>query len=153
MGGRGSGGRRIGSGKKPKSELEHAISGTTGPRGVVLQHPSGTAIAPIATFEPPAEVKGKVLKVWRELAPEAFAARTLTPATSAAFEMLCHAAVLERALRVSKRTAGGPNHRGLQQRVATWKKDFMLAPLGKPMVAAAPAIANPLDRFTKKVGA
>jgi len=153
MGGRGSGGRRVGSGKKLKSELEHAISGTTSARGVILQHPNATAVAPVVTFDPPANLRGKAKAVWGELAPEAFAARTLTPATCAAFVMLCHAAVLERALRTSKRAAGGPNHRGLMQRVATWQKDFMLAPLGKPLYAAAPAVANPLDRFTKKAGA
>jgi hypothetical protein len=153
MGGRGSGGRRIGSGKKPKSELEHAISGTSGPRGVVLQHPSGTAIAPIEEFAPPAELKGQSLQMWQQQAPKAFAARTLTSATTVAFVRYCRAAVLEATLATSKRYAGGPNHRGLMQRVATWEKDFMLAPLGKPMGAEAPAVANPLDRFTKKVGA
>lgn len=154
MGGRGSGGRRTGSGKKLKSDLEHAISGTASAR--VLQHPAATAIAPVVTFEPPATLKGKPLQVWRELAPQAFEQRTLTPATCAAFVMLCHASALERGLRVSKRSAGGPNHRGLMQRVATWSKDFCLAPFGKAVYAAEPAAAvNPLDRFTtpKKAGA
>jgi hypothetical protein len=147
MGGRGSGGRRVGSGKKLKSALEHAISGT---RGVVLAHPSATAIAPVVTFDPPKWLKGRDLKAWHELAPEAFAARTLTPATTSAFVMLCRGVVQDRAFWASKRYRCGPNHRGLMQRVATWKKDFCLAPLGKPLYAAQPeAIANPLDRFTK----
>jgi hypothetical protein len=90
------------------------------------------------------------LHVWRELAPHAFAARTLTPATCAAFVMLCRATVQERTLSASKRYAAGPNHRGLMQRVATWMKDFSVAPLGKPMYAAQPEqTTNPLDRFTK----
>lgn len=158
MGGKGSGGRRVGSGKKLKSDLEHAISGTAG-RGVVLTHPSSTAIAPVETFDPPAALRGKALKVWHELAPHAFAARTLTPATSAAFAMLCRAVVKERSLSASKvrwgsTAAGGPNHRGLMQRIGTWMKDFCLSPFGKPLYAAQPATtANPLDRFTKKAGA
>jgi hypothetical protein len=195
MGGRGSGGRRIGSGRKRKSPLERAISGATGPRGVVLQHPSSTAVAPIETFEPPAELhvspelaaltadlmflknaagpsdanpqiaeleetlaplqaQAQALTVWHELAPHAFAARTLTPATAAAFVMLCRAIVQERALSASLSQVGGPNHRGLMHRVSTWLKDFAIAPFGKPLYAAQPeTIVNPLDRFTKKAGA
>jgi hypothetical protein len=191
MGGRGSGGRRIGAGRKRKSALERAILGDAGHRGVVLQHPSApTAVAPVVTFDPPAELQGnpqelaalvadlaflkgaarpgdenpqiaelqarvdtltlvgQALTVWHELAPHAFEARTLTPATTAAFTMLCRGVVKERALSASW-NCGAADHRGLMQRVATWMKDFGLAPLGKPMYAAEAPIANPLDRFTK----
>lgn len=154
MGGRGSGGRRVGSGKKLKSALDHAISGTTPARGVLLAHPNATAVAPVVTFDPPATLRGKPLQVWHELAPHAFEQRTLTPATCDTFVMLCYAVVQERAFWASKRGRCGPNHRGLMQRVATWRKDFCLAPLGKPLLAAQPAaVVNPLDRFLKKVGA
>jgi hypothetical protein len=149
MGGRGSGGRRVGSGKKLKSDLAHAIAGTAGPRGVVLPHPSATTVAPPVIFDPPTSLKGKPLQVWRELAPHAFEARTLTPATTAAFVMLCRAIVKERSLSASAKKAGGTNHRGLMQRVGTWMKDFCLSPFGKPLYTAQPAAANPLDRFTK----
>jgi len=194
MGGRGSGGRRVGSGKKRKSDLEHAITGTSGPRGIVAPRSSGTAIVPgtaiapvVETFDPPADLlvspaqlaaitaelailkragdrddpqidvlqvrvdemngRAQALAVWHELAPHAGAARTLTPATTAAFVMLCRGVATERALSMS--APGGPDHRGMLQRVATWMKDFSLAPLGKAMYAAeAQAPANPLDRFT-----
>jgi len=89
------------------------------------------------------------LAVWHELAPHAFKARTLTPATTAAFVMLCRGVVAERALSASTATASGANHRGMMQRVATWMKDFNVAPFGKPMYEAEPATVNPLDRFTK----
>ena len=149
MGGRGSGGRRVGSGKKLKSVLEHAISGTTA-RGVVLAHPSATAIAPVVTFDPPKTLRGKALQVWHELAPHAFEARTLTPATTVAFVRVCRAVVKDRAFWASKWGACGPDHRGLMQRLSTWEKDFALAPLGKAMYAAQPVAAvNPLDRYTK----
>ena len=195
MGGRGSGGKRVGAGRKRKSALDRAISGAPGPRGVVLQHPSSTAVAPVVTFDPPAEllaapdalatltsqlaflqeaegpgapnpqiaelqarvdglaIAARGLTIWLELAPHAFAARTLTPATSATFVMLCRAIVKERSLSASG-NCGGPDHRGLMQRVSGWLKDFELAPFGKPMYAAEPAATvNPLDRFTKKAGA
>jgi hypothetical protein len=185
VGGRGSGGRRTGSGRKRLSDLERAIGGDAGKRaGVVLQHPNSTAVAAVVTFGPPAyltvpptlrrlravlkrakrqqaelsaiaaaqekldEVVAQtheVLAVWRELAPQAFEARTLTKATVSAFAMLCRAVAVERASEIPD-----ADHRGLMQRVATWMKDFGLAPLGKPMYAAAPAaVENPLDRFTK----
>jgi len=87
--------------------------------------------------------------VWHELAPHAFAARTLTPATTAVFVMLCRAIVRERDLALTD--AGGANHRGLMQRISTWTKDFSLAPLGKAMyVAEAAPAASPLDRFTRR---
>jgi len=195
MGGRGSGGRRIGSGRKKQSELARAIGGNAGKRGVVLVHPNSPAVAPIATFDPPAELHGtpaqlaalvsdltflqqgadrenpnpqiadlqaqvdaltaraQALAIWHELAPAAFAARTLTPATTAAFVMLCRGVVAERALSASP-AASGPNHRGMMQRVATWMKDFSIAPFGKPMYEAEKiAPANPLDRFTRKTRA
>lgn len=89
------------------------------------------------------------LAVWHELAPQAFELRTLTPATTGAFTMLCRAVAQERAMH-----APDADHRGLMQRVAIGLKDFGLAPLGKPLYAAQPAAAgSPLDRFTKKAGA
>lgn len=191
MGGRGSGGKRVGSGRKRRSDLDRAVTGAAETRGVLLKHPSATAVAPIETFEPPAdwlvapktlatvtaqltfltEAQGAgdpnpqieqlqtrvdelqalvdALAVWRELAPHAFAARTLTPATAVMFLMLCRAVVQERALSASAATVSGPNHRGMMQRVATLSKDFIVAPFGKPMYAAEQPTANPLDRFTK----
>lgn len=182
MGGRGSGGRRAGSGRKPISDLELAIGGTRA--GVVVPFlASSTAVAPVSAFAPPADLTRPPLlealtaalasadgetrdqlqarvdeltvlgleaaAVWQDLAPHAFEARTLTPATTAVFVMLCRAIVRERALALTE--PGGPDHRGLMQRISTWTKDFALAPLGKPLYAAeAPAAMNPLDRFTRR---
>jgi hypothetical protein len=150
MGGKGSGGRRVGSGKKRKSALEHAVSGTTGPRGVLLSHPSSTAIAPVEMFDPPAGLRGHALGVWHALAPSAFEARTLTRATEVAFMILCRNVALERRLAVGKYTAGRSNHRGMIQRVDAELTKFCLSPFGKAMHAEqAAAPASPLDRFTK----
>lgn len=188
MGGKGSGGHRVGSGRKKKSALDRAISGVTARSGVLLQHPSSTAVAPIEPFDPPASLtaspqlaqltaalellvtacadpqeiadaqarvdamralRDEALAVWHELAPHAFEARTLTPATAAAFCMLCRAVARERATELPD-----ADHRGLMARISTWMKDFGIAPLGKPMYAAqVETKVNPLDRFTKKAGA
>ena len=171
MGGKGSGGRRVGSGRKKGN----------GPRLVVVRHPHAPGITSIDTLDPPAELQGPAgvletlleelaflqegadpdnpnpqiaelqarieelqvqaaaLAEWHALAPLAMAERTLTPATAAAFAMLCRAVVLERALGGSPSTAGGANHRGLMHRVATWKKDFCLQPFGRPLVDEKPS--------------
>lgn len=122
MGGIGSGGRRVGSGKK-------------GNRGVVLPHPSAPAPPgpPSDTFDPPATLRGKARAVWLELAPLAFEARTLTRATEASFVILCRNVALERKLAGSRRGAGGTNHRGMIQRVDAELAHFCLAPFGKPL--------------------
>jgi hypothetical protein len=184
MGGRGSGGRRTGSGRKQTSDLELAIGGTRSGVVVPFASTSSTAVAPVSAFDPPAELahpplltalvaaldsaddveKRKQLQariaevtalglaalaVWHELAPHAFTARTLTPATTAVFVMLCRAIVRERDLALTE--AGGANHRGLMQRISTWTKDFSLAPMGKPLYAAeSTQPTNPLDRFTRR---
>jgi hypothetical protein len=76
------------------------------------------------------------LVIWEELAPLAFEARTLTPTTTRAFVLLCRMIVLEAAL--AKEDAGGSNHRGVVQRVATLMLQFSLAPNGRPLYEAAP---------------
>ncbi len=87
----------------------------------------------------------EALAVWHELAPHAVAKRTLTPGTAAVFLMLCRAVVTQRYVE-----PGGANDRGMQQRIASWMKDFAIGPLGKPEAdTAPPAAVNPLDRFTK----
>jgi hypothetical protein len=149
MGGRGSGGRRVGAGRRPKPPGVHLVDGTES-RSNVLAHPSAAA-ATVERFDPPANLDDPAARgVWDELAPHAFEAGTLTPATSAAFAMLCRAVVRERALSKTK-ACGGTNHRGLMQRVATSMKDFAIAPLGKPLGHAAAPPASKLDRFTNRV--
>jgi len=150
MGGKGSGGRRVGSGQKRKSDLEHAISGTTMKLGTLLAHPSATAVAPIEMFDPPKTLRGNARQVWLELAPHAFEARTLTRATELGFVILCRNVALERKLAGKTTTAGRSNHRGMIQRVDAELTKFCLSPFGKALYAAAPAATvSPLDRFTK----
>lgn len=150
MGGPGSGGNRTGSGRKKQSDLERAIGGDAGKRGVVLQHPNATAVAPIETFDPPKTLRGKAKAVWGELAPAAFEARTLTRATEVAFVILCRNVALERKMAAARKGVGSANHRGMIQRVDAELTKFCLSPFGKPLYGAQVETAvNPLDRFTK----
>ncbi len=121
----------MGAGRKPKSDAEKRL---TGSRRVahVLPHPSAPVPAepPIG---PPKDLQEPAKLIWAELAPHATKAQTLTAGTAAAFAMLCRAVVLERVLAASALAAGGADHRGMMQRVATGFKDFGIAPFGKPV--------------------
>jgi hypothetical protein len=121
----------------------------------VLQHPSipvDTAPPPVEEFDAPNDLTTDERNVWVELAPHAFANRTLTKATSFAFRLLCRNIVREKQLGENVEERNGSNHRGLIREVNTRLLQFNLAPCGKPMFGeddqAKPA--NPLDRFLKK---
>jgi len=166
------GGARPGSGRKPKDPALRALDGGAShrsrahppPISPATTDPAATAapvIAAIETFDPPPGLSKTVLRVWAQLAPYAFANRTLVRSTVIAFEMLCRNVALERALARKRLERGGPNHRGLIQRVDAQLLRFNLAPCGKPMYlyeqpkttteSDPPTPANPLARFLKRV--
>lgn len=151
-----SGGRRPGAGRKPKTALEQAITGDPGHRGRVLTHPSAGQVLVVAaideTFEAPDDLTLEEREIWTELAPHAFAARTLTKATALSFRLLCRNVALERWLSASFLSRGGSDHRGLIQRVDAELLRFNLSPCGKAIYAAEPvaAPASPLERFLKR---
>lgn len=149
-----SGGARPGAGRKPKAALEHVVTGDPGHRGRLLAHPSAsTAVAPVEEFDAPNDLTMEERHVWLELAPHAFAARTLTPSTSLSFRLLCRNVVLERALAGSLKDQGGANHRGMIQRIDAELASFCLKPFGKAIYNAEPeqqAPANPLEKFLNR---
>lgn len=149
------GGRRAGAGRKPKTRLERAVTGNAGHHIRVLPHPGGgqvPVVAPIAGFEAPDDLTTDEGPIWAELAPHAFANRTLTKATALSFRLLCRNVVLERALALDPGTRGGANHRGLLQRVDAELLRFNLSPCGKAIYeeAVPEPTANPLDKFLNR---
>lgn len=149
-----SGGARTGAGRKPKTAVERAVTGDPGHRGRLLTHPgAGTVptVAPVDEFDAPDDLTLDERRVWLELAPHAFAARTLTAGTSRSFRMLCRNVVLTERLAGSN-DAGGANHRGMQQRVDAELAAFSLRPFGKAIYADEPkaAPANPLEKFLNR---
>lgn len=155
MGGKGSGGRRARAGRPKKSAAERFVVGDAGHRGRVLSHPSASALsqpAELEEFEAPDELTMEERRVWMKLAPHAFKNRTLTPASSLAFVLLCQNIVRERKYGESLTECGTANHRGLIQRVEGGLDAFDLRPKGRPMTSAEPVAkpANPLDRFMKR---
>ena len=143
------GGRRPGSGRKPKTASQRHLDGNAGKRGRVLPHPSATtsSAAPIEEFDAPDDLTRDERLVWLELAPHAFANRTLTPATALAFKRLCIYVVLERELKAHPGERGGPNHRGLINRVDAALLRFNLSPCGKPISAEAAKPQSRVDQF------
>lgn len=149
-----SGGRRPGAGRKPKTALERALTGNPSHQtGRVLTHPAAAVpvVAPVDEFDAPDDLTIDERHVWLELAPFAFANRTLTKATSLSFRLLCRNVILERALAVDPKMQGGANHRGLIQRVDAELLRFNLSPCGKAMYEGEPeAPANPLEKFLNR---
>ncbi len=113
-----------------------------------------TAPEAITEFDAPNDLTTDERNVWVELAPHAFKARTLTPATAFAFKLLCRNVVLERQYAQSVTDKGTANHRGLIQRVDAELLRFNLAPNGKVHeIPEQPAAAQPINPLAKYLGA
>lgn len=149
----GHGGRRPGSGRKPKTSLERHLDGNAGHRGKLLAHPSAgnsPTVAPIEEFDAPDTLTRDERIIWLRQAPEAFANRTLTRATALAFERYCGLVVRE-ALERTSSGCDGPNHRGMVRQLNTLELQFGLVPCGKAILRGEPEkSANPVDKFLQR---
>lgn len=168
MGGFGSGGSRVGAGRKSKQQNVARLHGSR-QRGT---RPSA-AVGPMEPVEMPEGMPSDQQAIWTELAPFALAARTLMPSTAAAFRDLCEAIVLKRmmlaeimrdGLTQTKVTlqmdeqGGGlqsvekkahtllAQHRGMMQRVEAGLARFRLSPNGKE-IAVPLQPDDPFDEF------
>lgn len=162
MGGRGSGGRRVGAGRKPKDAVLRAIQGGRS-RIPVQPAPVGSTEVPpplpLSEVPPPADLTDAELVVWNREAPLALLERTLTPATAGAFRELCELEALKNQMLVKIKaeltaiviTEAGASeranpllthYRGAVQRLATFRKDFKLAPFGKELLTPAQPAAR-----------
>lgn len=157
------GGRRPGAGRKKKDPALRAIDGgaakgNLGPSVVRLPTTNSDQVPEgFEEFDAPDALTIEQRKVWVQLAPFAFANRTLTRGTALAFERLCKHIVLERSLEAGE-LSGGSDHRGMIQRVDAGLLRFNLSPCGKalweraPVAPTAPSgpAGNPLARFLKR---
>ena len=145
MGGRGSGGTRPGSGRKPKSLALKALHGTA-----TLKERQAAKARPtivVEEFDAPNDLTTDERLVWMRLAPSAFGARTLTKATEYQFIILCRNIVLEREIAQDREQRGGANHRGIIQRIDAELARFCLSPMGKPLIDAEPPSDDPFAQF------
>ena len=144
MGGKGSGGARVGSGPPRKPGSVRWLREQRKLRRVPENRPDVAPVAPVAVVGMPVDLPAGQAAVWAELAPHAIQARTLTPATAHAFRDLCEAIVLKRAavsrigrdglmMQSGERHSLLPNALGLMGRVEMGLQRFGLAPMGKEM--------------------
>lgn len=142
------GGKRPGSGRKPKSKHERVIAGI----GRVLTYsaapPTTNATSPVEEFDAPDSLTRDERAVWVKLAPFAFVNRTLTRATAWAFEMLCRNIVLEIGLGLGVEK-GGADHRGMMKIVDAELLRFNLSPCGKALYEGAPEQVEPTNPLAK----
>jgi hypothetical protein len=109
MGGKGSGGKRVGAGRKPKTARQHWLTGDAGKRGLSLVERPADAGAPRgqrrgrkhakpvppvigAAGEEPPELTDAERVFWGRWAPRAKAIGTLTEESTPGFVLLCETA-------------------------------------------------------------
>lgn len=160
MGGKGSGGRRLGAGRKRKANVVAFIHGSRQRAHDALDTADGSD----AKVDPPGEITPAALAVWELHARDAIKAGTLTPLTARSFmQLVCEPevvyarilATLEKEgwtyIRMGENGAEPKKHplitdlQNWHRRVDAGHARFYLAPLGKPIVEAA----KPDDPFAE----
>jgi hypothetical protein len=137
------GGARVGSGRKRKERGAEWLAGHPGKRGPKLvERPASETDGPVTR---PEDLEPGVKDVWDELAVFGRELGTLTPATAQAFADLCAYIVMERQMRASFKTVGGPDHRGMMARIEVARARFRLTPDGKPVVQ----VEQPKDEWAE----
>lgn len=145
MGGRGSGGPRPGSGRKPKEPNLKVLHGAA----MRSDRPKAGKVVEFDHFDAPDDLTVDERLVWLRLAPHAFKAGTLSPATEYQFVMLCRNIVIERRLAADVEQLGGSSHRGIIQRIDAELQRFCLSPMGKPL-AVETKDEDPFAEFDEK---
>ncbi len=155
MGGKGSGGARIGAGRKSKSQAQAALHGSRD-RRTQAARPS-TPATPVTM---PRGLSADERAVWKACSRHALESLTLTPATAGAFADFCRAVALRDQLRKRLDDDGWTylkdaepkkhplfsEYRAWQQRVEAAQARFRLTAFGKEIVSAEPAV-DPFDEF------
>lgn len=159
----GHGGARLGAGVKPQDRAAARLHGSRqrGEKGKPTA--PAPALQAAKQIPRPAGLSKNVRKLWKELAPLATAARTLTLETRRAFvDMLVAIDVRTRVLLELELAGftytdgfGNPKahpllvqYRGLMVRVETSMRAFRIAPMGKEMIAEE-APADPFAEFDR----
>ena len=146
MGGRGSGGARVGAGRKSKRPPSSRGRCNTAP-SMPHAEPFEVELAPPVTLSPAEHA------VWVALAPHARRAGTLEPSTAADFAVLVSLVVEARELLEARRAAGwsdrgftlATHYRQVVQRLEAKMRGFLLSPIGKPI---RPPVVAP-DEFAE----
>lgn len=165
MGGFGSGGSRVGSGRKSKGARVLDLHGGRD------RKPKAASVAVASEpVEPPASLTALELAQWRELAPHAMSKGTLTVAEAASFGELCVAIVERNTMRATIEDQGWtfktarlsdegeelsveikkhpliPEYRQWMIRVEAGRARFKLAPIGKELTQPVKDV-DPFEQF------
>lgn len=166
MGGSGSGGERLGAGRKPKPKpaapvevtppgVLRAIGGN--PAAVRAAPPRAPAPEPVpALARPPKSLSRSEAAIWRREAPRAVRQRTLTDETVAGFVELCELVAMKNEIKARmRRNKGGAAARASEgllrqyvrigQRVDVLLARFKLTSFGKAEEHAPPAEKGPRE--------
>jgi hypothetical protein len=174
MGGKGSGGRRVGAGRKSKDSALALVHGSRD-RGTRPAIGSGATHALATPVDPPAGLPDGERVIWDRLAPLAIARGTLTPTEADAFAELCETIVVAQDMLVTIRADGMMQNRlstkmdadgggeqvfeskahpliakwtALKVRVAVEKQRFLLTGTGKERgTASAPQELSALEKL------
>ena len=160
MGGRGSGGRRIGAGRKRRDNVVAFTHGSRQRVGPAVEAPVG----PVDPVDPPPDITPEQLAVWALHAPDAIRAGTLTRQTARSFvHLVCASEVIYNRIMTTLETDGWtylkqtemgtePKTHPAQNRLEYWYRrivdghhEFKLAPFGQTV--AEPA--KPADPFAE----
>lgn len=151
MGGKGSGGRRPGSGRKPKSKILHSLQNTVSQaQRSMVPTTNGAGPEPIDEFDAPDDLTTEQRLIWLKLAPAAFRNGTLKRSTAMAFEMMCVNIARERAMRLSV-DCGEPKHNTLIKIIDAEMTAYSLRACGKAVFdeLAQGKLVSPVDVLAK----
>lgn len=166
MGGRGSGGARIGAGRHRQGNIVAFVHGSRQRAGQAPEAPPAPA-ATLAEVECPSGTPDPERAIWALHAADAIRAGTLTPQTAHSFvQLVCEPRAVYNRVRAAIDEAGwtfmearesGPvlkSHplipalNNWHRRIDAGHKAFALAPMGKPVaVPAKPKELSPLEKL------
>lgn len=151
------GGYRPGAGRKPGALWAgKVVRPDRDPRRRLP--PAVTPDEAVALVEPPAGLSPEEAVCWRECAPLAVAALTLTPANVQGFRELCTRLAYVRLLDERIRVLGiatqdalrySVERRGWGNLLTSSLKDFQLTAFGKPATSTQRPVANPFMTMAK----
>lgn len=154
MGGKGSGGGRVGAGRKSKRTSERFPGGKYGTAPLDAAAPAVTGVAPVVVPMPDS-LTPRAQAAWQRNAPLALAQGTLTAESAEGFAELCEsigrleavrAEIGDRLMVDGQKNPLLTEERQFLLRVEAGRKCFMLMPIGKPLTKA-PEEVDPFAEF------
>lgn len=154
MGGPGSGGARLGAGRRQKDATRRWLGGSADRRGP--RDTKAPELPGVASVVMPGRLTPEARKVWRRDSRAAIEARTLTPASAEDFGDYCELVVDLASVMAARRERGWTKDglrlfraaNALVLRIESKRRAFLMAPMGKPLVEPKPEV-DPFSEFDR----